>query len=613
MSSQLDNSSSAGTSAAAKQSKKLRADLGLYSRICGVLVFSHIIGYLSFSYLYILILQLLIVFGIVRYKKSIEYHSSIKFQRLLHDSSNLELALYNDYKDINKAKIPSWVSFTDLEKVDWLQNMLKQMWPQIKEATEKTVESSLTPLFASLKPGFLSDLGFYKLDLGNIAPHVKGVKIQNYNDNNSSNDEMIMLDMDVESAGNPIIQIEAKSGPINVVATLADFQMFASVRVLLKPLIVQWPCFGAISISFTRKPEINFRLETGNVNVMSIPGLNQFLNDMIKTQVSAFLVWPKKIVIPMSELSELVLKQLNESEPVGIIAIKVHAAKDLRPMDSYVRLVLGNEVKKTAIIKGHSKEPTYDEEFEFQVVDPRTEVVTLQVKGKQNVVNSMMNVVTKLNVPSTKGITLGECHLQLDTLTMHNAPNSMWLPLQQTNKKYAGGHIHLTTQWKPFRDYKSNKFNDSHAQHNTNTGKSQHNPSSHKPSKSPPVVSSKGVLIIILHSASKLQKSSGSTNVDPYCFISLGQTKIKTEAMENNPEPKWELQEEIRVKDSASQTLIIEVRDKNRIHKDELLGEFRMPISQIQAEGGRIEKHFPLSGTQSGATIYLSLNFREYE
>ena len=157
--------------------------------------------------------------------------------------------------------------------------------------------------------------------------------------------------MSVEFAGNPVIAVEARSGPIVVSVYVADFVFKSSIRILLKPLDDEIPCISAVSLSLTRKPDINFKLDTGapGLNVMSIPGLNDFLYTLIKDQVAAQLVWPKKIVVPLKTLDAAVLSALQSTENQGVLEVRVHGAKDIKVNDVYAKLTLGDNSFKNQI------------------------------------------------------------------------------------------------------------------------------------------------------------------------------------------------------------------------------------------------------------------------
>src|SRR6202000_918932 len=104
----------------------------------------------------------------------------------------------------------------------------------------------------------------------------------------------------------------------------------------------------------------------GLVSVMSIPGLNDFLYDLIKTQMASFVVWPKKIVIPIKKLSADVLTSLNTAESQGILYVRVKGAKDIKHGESYAKVSVSGQKKKTEL-KKHSGTVEWREHFDFLV------------------------------------------------------------------------------------------------------------------------------------------------------------------------------------------------------------------------------------------------------
>ena len=196
----------------------------------------------------------------------------------------------------------------------------------------------------------------------------------------------------------PNIVVEAKTGPAPVSVHVADFFFRGTLRAVLKPLIDDIPCFAAVSVSLVTKPSINFRLSTVGVSVMSVPGLNEFLYDLIKSQMAAFIVWPKKvsdsrlmtggglrgaalgptadcvsivvvraqIVVPIKKLSADVLTALNSAESQGILYVRVKGAKDIKGGESYAKVSVGS-VKKKTVTRKHSGAVEWKEQFDFLV------------------------------------------------------------------------------------------------------------------------------------------------------------------------------------------------------------------------------------------------------
>lgn len=66
---------------------------------------------------------------------------------------------------------------------------------------------------------------------------------------------------------------------------------------------MQFPCFGAVVITFMERPFLDFAFSLGKLDVMSIgPGdasIGSAVSNMIKNIVDSMMVFPKKMVIPI--------------------------------------------------------------------------------------------------------------------------------------------------------------------------------------------------------------------------------------------------------------------------------------------------------------------------
>ena len=72
--------------------------------------------------------------------------------------------------------------------------------------------------------------------------------------------ESVYIDLGIKMYGETNIIIKAGSGPINVTAKLKNLEVVGTMRIMLAPLGGVLPCFQAMSMSFTKKPQITFDL-----------------------------------------------------------------------------------------------------------------------------------------------------------------------------------------------------------------------------------------------------------------------------------------------------------------------------------------------------------------
>jgi Ca2+-dependent lipid-binding protein len=157
-------------------------------------------------------------------------------------------------------------------------------------------------------------------------------------------------------------------------------QVFATARVILKPLVPVFPCFSKIVVSLMEKPYVDFGLKVLGGDLMAIPGVYGFVQDIIKDQVSQLYLWPKTLEIPVIDDPSSLKK------PVGILEVTIISAKNLLKMDltgkadPYVKLRLVNTLmsKKTKT-KMNTLSPEWNETFKFLVQDPKSQSLQLHV------------------------------------------------------------------------------------------------------------------------------------------------------------------------------------------------------------------------------------------
>lgn len=71
----------------------------------------------------------------------------------------------------------------------------------------------------------------------------------------------ITIDIEFKFAGNPQVVLGVAVAGVPIPIEVKHLECYGTIRLQLKPLIPVWPCFGAISIAFTRKPTITFSLQ----------------------------------------------------------------------------------------------------------------------------------------------------------------------------------------------------------------------------------------------------------------------------------------------------------------------------------------------------------------
>ncbi|KAM0045503.1 putative C2 domain, synaptotagmin-like mitochondrial-lipid-binding domain, C2 domain superfamily [Helianthus debilis subsp. tardiflorus] len=275
-------------------------------------------------------------------------------------------------------ELPLWIKHPDYERVDWLNDVIRDMWPYLDKAICGMIKSMCEPIFSEyIGTYFIRSIDFESLTFGSLPPIIQGIKVHEMNEDN------LVFDLAAKWAGNPNIILVLNVFYLPIKVQLIDMQISASVRVTLKPFVPTFPCFSNIFVSLLDKPDVDFGLKVMGGDLMAIPGLYQFIQNIIKKYVASLYLWPQSLEIPVLDASTGAA-----NKPVGILHVKVVRASDLLKMDllgssdPYVKLKLsGGRIipsKKTSV-KPKNLNPEWNEEFKLTVNDHMSQVLELHV------------------------------------------------------------------------------------------------------------------------------------------------------------------------------------------------------------------------------------------
>uniref|UniRef100_H2ZR68 Extended synaptotagmin-2 n=1 Tax=Ciona savignyi TaxID=51511 RepID=H2ZR68_CIOSA len=267
------------------------------------------------------------------------------------------------------------VYFPDVEKAEWLNKIMQQMWPYITnyvktviyEKVQGSVQSSST---------LLSNFNFTEINLGCTAPRVAGLKVY---DNSLTRRNEIVMDIQI------VYDSECNCGvSVNrLQAGISNFSVRGLLRVEFHPLIEQMPLVGAVSLSFVNDPCIDFNL-TELANLFDLPGFNHLLRGAISDGVCGMMVLPDKYVIKLHP--DVDISRIRFPLPQGVIRIHVIEARKLEEKDKkilgfgggsdpYVTVKVGQQHKFTTSIIKNNVNPRWNEVFDALVHDvPTTQI-----------------------------------------------------------------------------------------------------------------------------------------------------------------------------------------------------------------------------------------------
>ncbi|KAK9079308.1 hypothetical protein SSX86_000979 [Deinandra increscens subsp. villosa] len=308
----------------------------------------------------------------------------------LTDSTDVKVTVFQvrslgQFKSFDKdslieilPELPLWVKHPDYERVDWLNDVISDMWPYLDKAICGMINSMSESIFSEYIGMYcIRSIDFESLTFGNLPPIIQGIKVHELNE------DSLVFDLAAKWAGNPNIVLVLNVLYLPIKVQLIDMQITAAVRLTLKPFVPTFPCFSNIAVSFLEKPDVDFGLKVMGGDLMAIPGLYHFVQNIIKKYVASLYLWPQCLEIPVLDAS---IGAANK--PEGILHVKVIRANELLKMDligssdPYVKLKLsGGRIipsKKTSV-KPKNLNPVWNEEFKLTVNDHMSQVLELHV------------------------------------------------------------------------------------------------------------------------------------------------------------------------------------------------------------------------------------------
>ncbi|XP_073066994.1 synaptotagmin-5-like isoform X1 [Primulina eburnea] len=505
-------------------------------------------------------------------------------------------------KILSPEYYPSWLVFSQRQKLTWLNLQLEKIWPYVDEAASELIKANLEPILEQYRPMILASLTFSRFTLGTVAPQFTGVTIV------EDGSEGITIELEMQWDGNPSIILDIKTYVgVALPVQVKNIGFTGIFRLIFRPLVDEFPCFGAVCFSLRKKKKLDFTLKVIGGDISTIPGLSDAIESTIKDAVEDSITWPVRKVIQIlpGDYSDLELK------PVGTLEVKLVQAKELTNKDIigksdpfavlYVR-PLRDRIKKSRTINNQLN-PVWNEHFEFVIEDASTQHLTVKIYDEEGVQSAEI---------------IGCAQIQLTELQPGKVKD-VWLKLvkdldiQRDNKNR--GQVHLELLYCPYG--MQNGFTNPFAQKFSLTslekvlkggaeGKDTVEDGGKVNRRKEVYV--RGVLSVTVISAEDLPPADLMGKADPYVVLSLKKTEArnKTRVVNENLNPAWNQTFDFVVEDGLHDMLILEVWDHDTFRKD-YMGGCILTLTRVLMEG-EYSDAIPLDGAKSG-TLNLHLKW----
>ncbi|CAL5358919.1 unnamed protein product [Camellia sinensis] len=514
------------------------------------------------------------------------------------------MTVHDSRKILPAEFYPSWVVFSHRQNLNWLNVQLEKIWPYVNEAASELIRSSVEPILEQYRPVILSSLKFSKLTLGTVAPQFTGVSIL------EGDAKGITMELEMEWDGNPniVLDIKTKVG-VGLPIQVKNIGFSGLFRLIFRPLVDEFPCFGAVCFSLREKKNLDFTLKVVGGDLSAIPGISDAIEDTIRDAIEDSITWPVRQIIPIlpGDYSDLELK------PVGTLDVKLIQAKGLTNKDIigksdpyaviFIRPV--RDRMKTSKTINNQLNPIWNEHFDFIVEDESTQYLTIRVFDDEGVQASEL---------------IGCAHVALKDLEPGKVKD-VWLKLvkdlviQRDNKDR--GQVHLELLFCPFGTESglTNPFNTDFrltslekALKSGNDGTEAADIAKSSSQRRKDVVIVRGVLSVTVITAENLPAVDLMGKSDPFVVLVLkkSEQKHKTRVVNNTLNPVWNQTFDFVVEDGLHDLLITEVYDHDTFGKDKM-GRCIMTLTRVILEG-EFTDTFPIDGTKSGI-LHLHLKW----
>ncbi|XP_038153864.1 extended synaptotagmin-2 isoform X1 [Cyprinodon tularosa] len=510
---------------------------------------------------------------------------------------------------LTTSDLPPWVHFPDVERVEWLNKTVRQMWPYISQFVEKLFRETIEPAVKECH-AHLSTFCFSKIDIGNTPLRINGVKV--YTENVDR--RQIIMDLQISFVGNTEIDVDIKRYYCK--AGIKSIQIHGVLRVVMEPLLGDVPLVGGLSLFFLKKPLLDINW-TGLTNILDIPGLNGFSNNLIQDIIYSYVVLPNRITIPL--VGDEDLAKLRFPMPKGVLRIHFLEAQDLEGKDQFLGglikgksdpygiLHVSNQMFHSKTIK-ESLHPKWNEVYEALVYEPSGQHLEIELfdedPDKDDFLGSLLIDLTKVYNEQKvdewfelEEAPTGKLHLKLE-----------WLSLFSTSDKLDQVLRCVRADRSPTKDGLSSAllvvFLDS----------AKNLPGVFTGSLGCGNLSERRASGLIFcegdtsECSANFSAKKNSSEPSPYVQFTVGHKTLESKVRYKTREPLWEDCFSFLVHNPRRQELEIEVKDDK--HKC-TLGILRVPLSRLLSEEDMtLAQCFSLKNSGPSSTIKLKMALR---
>ncbi|KAG7910329.1 hypothetical protein KL907_001220 [Ogataea polymorpha] len=235
----------------------------------------------------------------------------------------------------------------DFETMDWLNVFLDRYWRFIEPTAAQLVCDQANVILAGLPiPAFVKQLWIHTFTLGTKPPRIDKVRTLD-----RTSDDITVMDWWVSMTPNAVedatakqlknyvnqnIVVKAKLFGLTLPVVVSDIAFQAKVRVRLR-MMKSFPHIQTVNVSLLEAPYFDFLAKPfgGDTifpfELLNIPGLYMFINEMVKKFAGPMLFDPLSFQLNLEQL----LNGNGFDGALGILEVNVKHAKGLKAADTF--------------------------------------------------------------------------------------------------------------------------------------------------------------------------------------------------------------------------------------------------------------------------------------
>lgn len=269
---------------------------------------------------------------------------------------------------------------------DWMNTVLKVMWPLVKHAAENMIKNTILPELRKALPSFLQSIEMDPCNLGDTAPQIKSLEVLT-NHHHLATNRFLCMKVELEYDGDADIGFVFHGMRAGIRHTKARLTMFLNFAGKADSI----PFFKGVSIN---ADNFGFSMDwTGAVDFLDGEFMEDVIHNLVKDIVHNMMVLPQRYVVSLIPMGAGVF-DLVRPPPKGFLKVELLGITGLkgdeislttfmgggRTVDPFVEFRIGSQFWKSTTVS-RSLDPTWEEDntFIFMVDSPGHQLLDLRV------------------------------------------------------------------------------------------------------------------------------------------------------------------------------------------------------------------------------------------